>query len=88
MLNEELDDKERQYSELEEEWKAEKASLSGTQTIKAELEQAKIAIEQARRVGDLARMSELQYGKIPELENSWKPLPSRKVKLCVCCVTK
>lgn len=63
-----LDDKERQYSELEEEWKAEKASLSGTQTIKAELEQAKIAIEQARRVGDLARMSELQYGKIPELE--------------------
>ena len=50
MLNEELSDKERQYSELEEEWKAEKASLSGTQTIKAELEQAKIAIEQARRV--------------------------------------
>ncbi|STW12866.1 protein disaggregation chaperone [Klebsiella pneumoniae subsp. rhinoscleromatis] len=68
MLNEELADKERQYSVLEEEWKAEKASLSGTQTIKAELEQAKIAIEQARRVGDLARMSELQYGKIPELE--------------------
>jgi ATP-dependent Clp protease ATP-binding subunit ClpB len=68
MLNEELDDKERQYSVLEEEWKAEKASLSGTQTIKAELEQAKIAIEQARRLGDLARMSELQYGKIPELE--------------------
>ncbi|MFP1462508.1 hypothetical protein ACLB1E_14575 [Escherichia coli] len=69
MLNEELSDKERQYSELEEEWKAEKASLSGTQTIKAELEQAKIAIQQARRVGDLARMSEiLQYGKIPELE--------------------
>lgn len=88
MLNEELDDKERQYSELEEEWKAEKASLSGTQTIKAELEQAKIAIEQARRVGDLARMSELQYGKIPELENSWKPRPSRKVKPCVCYVTK
>ncbi|MDK6765024.1 AAA family ATPase, partial [Klebsiella aerogenes] len=68
MLNEELADKESQYSVLEEEWKAEKASLSGTQTIKAELEQAKIAIEQARRLGDLARMSELQYGKIPELE--------------------
>ncbi len=63
MLNEELADKESQYSVLEEEWKAEKASLSGTQTIKAELEQAKIAIEQARRLGDLARMSELQYGK-------------------------
>ncbi len=80
MLNEELSDKERQYSELEEEWKAEKASLSGTQTIKAELEQAKIAIEQARRVGDLARMSELQYGKIPELESNWKPQRSSKGK--------
>ncbi len=68
MLEEELNQKEREYAELEEEWKAEKASLSGTQTIKAELEQARLAIEQARRVGDLAQMSELQYGKIPELE--------------------
>ncbi|CNI44272.1 ATP-dependent chaperone ClpB [Yersinia pekkanenii] len=68
MLNTELEQKEREYSELEEEWKAEKASLTGTQNIKAELEQAKITLEQARRIGDLARMSELQYGKIPELE--------------------
>lgn len=88
MLNEELADKERQYSVLEEEWKAEKASLSGTQTIKAELEQAKIAIEQARRVGDLARMSELQYGKIPELENSWRRQRNPKARRCVCCVIK
>ncbi len=64
MLNEELDEKERQYSELEESGKL-RSLLSGTQTIKAELEQAKIAIEQARRVGDLARMSELQYGENP-----------------------
>ncbi|MDN0123047.1 ATP-dependent chaperone ClpB [Yersinia aleksiciae] len=68
MLNTELEQKEREYSELEEEWKAEKASLTGTQNIKTELEQAKITLEQARRVGDLAQMSELQYGKIPELE--------------------
>ena len=68
MLETELNQKEREYSELEEEWKAEKASLTGTQNIKAELEQAKITLEQARRVGDLGRMSELQYGKIPELE--------------------
>ncbi|CNK21447.1 ATP-dependent chaperone ClpB [Yersinia aldovae] len=68
MLNTELEQKEREYSELEEEWKAEKASLTGTQNIKTELEQAKITLEQARRVGDLTRMSELQYGKIPELE--------------------
>jgi len=68
MLEAELGQKEREYSELEEEWKAEKASLTGTQNIKTELEQAKITLEQARRVGDLGRMSELQYGKIPELE--------------------
>jgi len=68
MLETELNQKEREYSELEEEWKAEKAELSGTQHIKTELEQAKLAMEQARRQGDLGQMSELQYGKIPELE--------------------
>ncbi|WP_409310191.1 ATP-dependent chaperone ClpB [Pectobacterium sp. B1J-3] len=68
LLNTELEQKEWEYSHLEEEWKAEKASLTGTQNIKASLEQAKIALEQARRQGDLGRMSELQYGKIPELE--------------------
>ncbi|WOA52778.1 ATP-dependent chaperone ClpB [Dickeya solani] len=68
ILNTELEQKEREYSKLEEEWKAEKASLTGTQNIKAALEQAKISLEQARRQGDLGQMSELQYGKIPELE--------------------
>ncbi|SNC58891.1 ATP-dependent chaperone ClpB [Sodalis endosymbiont of Henestaris halophilus] len=68
MLNDELTQKELDYAELEEEWKAEKSSLSGTQHLKAELEQAKISIEQARRIGDLTRMSELQYGTIPALE--------------------
>ncbi|MBB3306704.1 ATP-dependent Clp protease ATP-binding subunit ClpB [Enterobacter sp. Sphag1F] len=68
MLESELGQKEREYAELEEEWKAEKASLTGTQNIKAELEQARLTMEQARRVGDLGQMSELQYGKIPELE--------------------
>ncbi|RLM19913.1 ATP-dependent chaperone ClpB [Brenneria alni] len=68
LLNTELEQKERDYSKLEEEWKAEKASLTGTQNIKASLEQAKILLEQARRQGDLGQMSELQYGKIPELE--------------------
>jgi len=67
-LNNELEQKEREYSTLEEKWKAEKAALKGTQKIKTELEQAKITLEQARRVGDLTKMSELQYGKIPELE--------------------
>ncbi|PSW09565.1 ATP-dependent chaperone ClpB [Photobacterium sanctipauli] len=67
-LHEELEAKEREYAELEEVWNAEKAALSGTQHIKTELEQARMDMEIARRAGDLNRMSELQYGKIPELE--------------------
>lgn len=68
MLEEELAEKEREYSALEEEWKAEKAALTGTQHIKSELEDTRIEMEKARRMGDLAKMSELQYGRIPELE--------------------
>ncbi|USD65758.1 ATP-dependent chaperone ClpB [Vibrio sp. SCSIO 43136] len=67
-LNLELSEKERDYAELEEIWKAEKAALSGTQHIKSELEQARMDMDIARRAGDLNRMSELQYGRIPELE--------------------
>ncbi|QIR05171.1 ATP-dependent chaperone ClpB [Salinivibrio costicola] len=67
-LKEELDTKEREYAELEEVWNTEKAAVSGTQHIKAALEQARTDMEIARRAGDLSRMSELQYGKIPELE--------------------
>ena len=68
MLEKELAEKEREYAELEEVWKSEKAALSGTQHIKAELENARTQIEQARRAGDLNKMSELQYGVIPSLE--------------------
>ncbi|WP_216782362.1 ATP-dependent chaperone ClpB [Candidatus Profftia tarda] len=68
MLNKECEHKVSEYSKLEEEWKAEKASLGGIQRIKSEIEQAKIALEQARRTVDLAKMSEIQYGKLPGLE--------------------
>ncbi|HBO39064.1 MAG TPA: ATP-dependent chaperone ClpB [Pasteurellaceae bacterium] len=68
MLEKELAEKEREYSELEEVWKSEKAALSGTQHIKEELENARTKMEQARRAGDLNKMSELQYGVIPSLE--------------------
>ncbi|OOF46559.1 ATP-dependent chaperone ClpB [Rodentibacter trehalosifermentans] len=67
-LEKELADKEREYAELEEVWKSEKATLSGSQHIKQELDAAKTEMEQARRAGDLSKMSELQYGRIPELE--------------------
>jgi len=59
---------EREYADLEEVWNSEKAALHGSQKIKSDLEQARIDLENARRAGDLGRMSELQYGKIPELE--------------------
>ncbi|UVK77500.1 MAG: ClpB chaperone [Sodalis sp. Fse] len=90
MLNDELAQKESSYFELEKEWKEEKASLSDTQHLKAELEQAKISIEQARRVGDLAKMSELQYGKIPELEKQLEVVAQsegKNMRLLRNCVT-
>ncbi|TRY29494.1 ATP-dependent chaperone ClpB [Aliiglaciecola sp. M165] len=56
------------YGELESIWNSEKSAMQGTQSIKSELEQAKLDMEIARRASDLSRMSELQYGRIPELE--------------------
>jgi ATP-dependent Clp protease ATP-binding subunit ClpB len=67
-LEEQISQLEKEYADLEEVWKAEKASLQGAQQVKEELEQAKLDFETARRAGDLSQMSELQYGKIPELE--------------------
>ncbi|WP_104205165.1 ATP-dependent chaperone ClpB [Billgrantia saliphila] len=67
-LQEQIDDLEREYADLDEIWKAEKASIQGAGQFKEELERARIDLEQARRQGDLGRMSELQYGVIPELE--------------------
>nr|VFJ64209.1 MAG: ATP-dependent Clp protease ATP-binding subunit ClpB [Candidatus Kentron sp. FW] len=59
---------EKEYADLEEIWKSEKAALQGTTHVKEELEKARIEFETAMRAGDLTRMSELQYGRIPELE--------------------
>jgi ATP-dependent Clp protease ATP-binding subunit ClpB len=67
-LETEISRLEKEYSDLEEVWKSEKAALQGTQHIKEELDRARVELETARRAGDLARMSELQYGRIPELE--------------------
>ena len=67
-LEEEIGKLEKDYADLEEIWKAEKASLQGTAHIKEELERARLELETAHRASDLTRMSELQYGRIPELE--------------------
>jgi len=67
-LKSQLSELERQFADLDEVWRAEKAALQGSQQIKEELERVRLELETARRAGDLARMSELQYGKIPQLE--------------------
>ncbi len=67
-LNTDIDKVEKEYADLEEIWLAEKSSLQGANQIKSELEKAKLELDAARRASDLTRMSELQYGVIPELE--------------------
>ncbi|URJ23063.1 ATP-dependent chaperone ClpB [Blochmannia endosymbiont of Camponotus sp. C-003] len=90
LLTAELIQKEQDYVKLEKEWKKEKVDLTKAQSIKSDLEQAKIAIDQSRRIGDLARMSELQYGKIPELEKKLSIILQsnhKKIRLLRNCVT-
>lgn len=67
-LEEDIASLERAYADLREVWSAEKSSVQGAQDIKSELEKARVEMDQARRAGDLSRMSELQYGRIPDLE--------------------
>jgi ATP-dependent Clp protease ATP-binding subunit ClpB len=67
-LEQEIAKLEREYADLEEIWKGEKASLQGAAHIKEELERAKLELETAHRAGDLSRMAEIQYGRIPDLE--------------------
>lgn len=67
-LEAEIDRLEKEYADLDEVWKSEKAAVHGVQHTKEEIDRARMELETARRAGDLARMSELQYGRIPELE--------------------
>jgi len=67
-LDDKIGGKEKEYSDLEEIWNAEKAVVQGASHIKEELEKARVELETATRARDYERMSELQYGRIPELE--------------------
>jgi ATP-dependent Clp protease ATP-binding subunit ClpB len=67
-LQETLGGLEKEYADLEEIWKAEKASLQGAAHIREQIDQVRLEIESARRAGNLQRVAELQYGRIPELE--------------------
>ncbi|HJV88356.1 MAG TPA: ATP-dependent chaperone ClpB [Noviherbaspirillum sp.] len=68
LIEEEIHRLEREYADLEEIWKAEKSAVQGTQAIKEEIEQVKLQMEEAKRKGDWQKMSELQYGRLPQLE--------------------
>jgi ATP-dependent Clp protease ATP-binding subunit ClpB len=68
ILEDQIEELEKQFSDLEEIWKAEKAALQGSASIKEKLEHARKELEVASRSNDLTRMSELQYGEIPQLE--------------------
>ena len=68
VLESEIEVLTKQYTDIEEIWLAEKASLTGVQQVKEQLDEARLDFERAQRSGDLAKMSELQYAVIPDLE--------------------
>jgi len=79
-LEESIEEIEREYADLEEVWKAEKATLRGEQEIREELDAVRIEFDAAKRAGDLTRMSELQYGRIPELEKQLAAAADQQAK--------
>ncbi|HXV11142.1 MAG TPA: ATP-dependent chaperone ClpB [Burkholderiales bacterium] len=72
LLGEEIQRLEKDYADLEEIWKAEKAQVQGSQHIKEELDRLKVEMEAAKRKGEWQKVSEIQYGKIPQLEAQLK----------------
>jgi ATP-dependent Clp protease ATP-binding subunit ClpB len=82
LIEQEISRLEKEYADLEEEWKAEKAQVQGSQHVKEELEKLKVQMEEARRKGDWQKMSEIQYGRIPQLEKQLAEKPEvKKTKL-------
>jgi len=86
LLEDEIRKLEREYADLEEVWKAEKSQVAGSQHVKEELEKLKLEMDAAKRKGDWQKVSELQYGRIPQLEAQLKktekaPSAQQKPKL-------
>ena len=72
LIEEELESLEREYADLEEVWKSEKASAQGSEQLRKEVDQIRIQIDELKRKGDFNKVAELQYGKLPELEKKLK----------------
>ncbi len=77
-LEAEITQLEREFADLEDVWKAEKAAMQGATHLKEELERARLELDQASRASDHARASELQYGRIPELERELEQALARE----------
>src|SRR5438477_4855258 len=79
-IEEEIKRLEREYADLDEVWQAEKAQVQGAQHIKEEIDKIKLQMEDARRKGDWQKMSELQYGQLPQLEAQLKKFDTKLAK--------
>ncbi len=79
-IEDEIKRLEREYADLDEIWQAEKAQVQGAQHIKEEIDKIKLQMEEARRKGDWQTMSELQYGKLPQLEAQLKKADTKLAK--------
>ena len=80
LIEQEIAKLEREYADLNEVWQAEKANVAGTQHIKEEIDKIKLQMEEARRKGDWQKMSELQYGKLPQLEAQLNKADKKQAK--------
>jgi ATP-dependent Clp protease ATP-binding subunit ClpB len=80
LIDQEIARLDREYADLNEVWQAEKANVAGTQHIKEEIDKVKLEMEEARRKGDWQKMSELQYGKLPQLEAQLKKADKKEGK--------
>src|SRR5437016_884113 len=80
LIESEIEKLQKDYSDLEEVWKAEKAQVQGSQHIKEEIEKLRLQMDEAKRKGDWQRMSEIQYGRLPQLEAQLKAAEKKPVK--------
>src|ERR1700740_54033 len=72
LIEEEIKRLEKEYADLEDGWKAEEATVQGAEHIKEEIEKLRVQMDEAKRKGDWQKMSELQYGRLPQLEAQLK----------------
>ena len=88
VISQQITDNQQYFEELNAVWLTEKAALHGTQSIKEDIEKARIELEAARRNSDLNKMSELQYGKLPELEKQLEMASKAELKEMTLLVNK